>query len=171
MKNLIRPRCRFARPERLGSMAQPGRSGTTSTIIGTRSGMSEKPGLLCCRSRQDDSPELQREWRRRLQVLKLRECVQAGRAEVRPRSVSRLPTHAARNRVRTGVPVPVAIKITGHGTDSMFRRYAMVDELRETGSPGQDLGLLASSRRAQSGRHARCKIRPQFAHSTKGSPD
>jgi len=35
---------------------------------------------------------------------------------------------AARNLVRGGVSPNVAMKITGHRTDSMFRRYAIVDE-------------------------------------------
>jgi integrase len=35
---------------------------------------------------------------------------------------------AARNLVRAGVPVPVAMRITVHRTDSMFRRYAIVSE-------------------------------------------
>jgi integrase len=35
---------------------------------------------------------------------------------------------AARNLVRSGVPQSVAMKITGHRSDSMFRRYAIVDE-------------------------------------------
>jgi integrase len=34
---------------------------------------------------------------------------------------------AAKNLVEAGVPIPVAMKITGHKTISMFQRYAIIE--------------------------------------------
>ncbi|HEU5231409.1 MAG TPA: site-specific integrase [Terriglobales bacterium] len=38
---------------------------------------------------------------------------------------------AARNLIKAGVPQVVAMRITGHKTDSMFRRYAIVEEAQQ----------------------------------------
>jgi len=57
-------------------------------------------------------------------------CRKSGLAETIPHDLRRC---AARNLSRAGVPEPVAMKITGHKTNSMYRRYRIVDEdeLRE----------------------------------------
>jgi len=53
-----------------------------------------------------------------------------GRAGVVPHDLRR---YAARNLSRAGVPEQIAMRITGHKTASMYRRYRIVDEsdLRE----------------------------------------
>jgi hypothetical protein len=60
---------------------------------------------------------------------------------------------AARNLVRAGVPVPVAMKIIGHRTDSMFRRYAIVNEEQKREALDQNPTLLSRSSRAISHSH------------------
>jgi integrase len=52
---------------------------------------------------------------------------------------------AARNLVRAGVPVPVAMKITGHRTDSMFRRYAIVNEEQKREALAKTQAYLATA--------------------------
>jgi len=52
---------------------------------------------------------------------------------------------AARNLIRAGVAMPVAMKITGHRTDSMFRRYAIVDESQKRDALAKTQAYLRTS--------------------------
>jgi integrase len=56
-------------------------------------------------------------------------CRRAGHPGIIPHDLRR---SAVRNLVRAGVPQTIAMKLTGHRTDSVFRRYDIVspDDLR-----------------------------------------
>ncbi len=55
---------------------------------------------------------------------------------------------AVRNLIRAGVQQAIAMKITGHKTDSIFRRYLIVDEELLAQATGAVAELLGTGRRA-----------------------
>jgi len=56
---------------------------------------------------------------------------------------------ASRNMIAAGVPQAVAMKITGHRTDSMFRRYAIVDEEQKRDALAKTQQYLVASAAAR----------------------
>ena len=75
---------------------------------------------------------------------KLRNCwKKAGaRAGIQDRLVHDFRRTAVRNLIRSGIPQAVAMKITGHETDSVFRRYLIIDEEMLAQAIGQKADFL-----------------------------
>jgi integrase len=87
-------------------------------------------------------------WRGRA-IQKLRRSWQNGcRAAGRPgRLLHDFRRTAVRNLIRAGVQQAIAMKITGHKTDSIFRRYLIVDEELLAQATGAVADLLGSPSR------------------------
>jgi len=66
-------------------------------------------------------------------------------ANVDHRLFHNLRRTAARNLIDAGVQQAVAMKITGHKTDSMFRRYAIVNEEQKRGALAKVQEHIATS--------------------------
>ena len=66
--------------------------------------------------------------------------------------------------MRAGLHVPVAMKITGHRTDSMFRRYAIVDEEQKREALAKTQAYLAAAQERKV-----VGIRARFAHKVKAA--
>ena len=72
-----------------------------------------------------------------------RACARAG---LEGRLVHDFRRTAVRNLIRAGVPQGVAMKITGHETDHVFRRYLIIDEEMLAQAIGQKAEFLDESK-------------------------
>jgi integrase len=71
--------------------------------------------------------EFRKTWKVACRVAGFPERDRAGKASLPGLLFHDLRRSAARNLIRSGVDQAVAMKITGHRTESMFRRYNIVD--------------------------------------------
>ncbi len=85
-------------------------------------------------------------------------CKQAGVPHRIPHDFRRT---AVRNLERAGVPRSVAMKITGHKTEAVYRRYAIVSEA-DLADGLKKLARLHSSERTQSQKPSSATEQPQF---------
>jgi integrase len=84
-------------------------------------------------------------------IRKLRRCWQSAckAAGLRDRLLHDFRRTAVRNLIRAGVQQAIAMKITGHRTDSIFRRYLIVDEELLAQATGAVAELLGDGKRTR----------------------